>query len=1779
LPRSRYVGRRLSWFFKLCALLSFSAIIGFALTWPTISSGLISQLPDHRSPTVRPSDLRNNKSLKNQTARDRLFDLHDRQLLNSSIDEPQPGVFSLQQKLIQAAGDGIVDDQFAEAVAVSGNTAVVGAYNANISSNADQGAVYVFVRSGASWSLQQKLVAADGVAGDGFGVSVAVQGDTLLVGAYAADKGLEPSEADRGAAYIFTRAGTTWSQQQKLTPSDGTGGDIFGFSVSLNNDSAIIGAPLKDVAGADQGAAYVFTRSAGTWAEQQRLTSSDGAEDDAFGVSVSNESDTAVIGALRHDVGTNGNQGAVYVFTRSGVTWAQQQELTAGDGGPNDQFGVSIGLSGNSIVVGANFKDNGPNLGQGAAYVFTGNGAGWSQQQKLIAADGTTGAAFGASVGISQETVAVGASDDDAGAADTGSVYTFARSGATWTQQQKLNANDAAAGDSFGAYVGIEAGTMIVGAPLANITVNPDQGAAYIFFNPAAGPLISINDLSIMEGNSGSTQANFTVTLSDTSAQTVTVQYATADGTATAGNDYVAASGMLTFTAGQTSQPISITINPDSLEEPNESFMVNLTNATNSTIGDGQGIGTINNDDIRAALPAGFVETQISGLSNPTAMAIHPDGRIFVCEQGGSLRVIKNGALLATPFLTLTVSSVGERGLLGVAFDPNFATNNFVYVYYTATTPAIHNRVSRFTASGDVAVPGSEVAVLDLNNLSGATNHNGGAIHFGPDGKLYVAVGENANGANAQSFGNLLGKMLRINTDPLNVIPTDNPYFNEAAVTGLNKAIWSLGLRNPFTFGFQPGTGKLFINDVGENAWEEINLGVAHSNYGWNLCEGPSCGSPPTDYRGPIYVYNHSTGTPTGCAIVGGAFYNPTNVQFPAEFLGKYFFADLCSGFIRYVDPVAGPPIPSSTGFATGISNPVDLQVADDGSLYYLARGTSSVFRVQYTGASTLAINDVSVSEGNSGTTSANFTVTLSPASSQTVIVQYATANGTALAGSDYVTTSGALTFTPGETSKLVSVTVNGDMTIEPNETFFVNLSNASNATITDNQGVATILNDDLPAISINDVAVTEGNSGTTNASFNVSLNSSSSQTITVNYATANGTATAGSDYAGASGMLTFTPGQTTQMVNVAVNGDTTIEPNETFFVNLSNPTNATIADSQGVGTINNDDVPAIAINDVQMTEGNSGTTNASFTVSLNAASLQTVTVNYATANDTAAAGSDYQTVSGPVTFMPGQITQTVNVPIIGDSTVEPNETFFVNLTLPTNATIADAQGVGTIINDDSQPQQPTLSINDIALLEGNGGTTAATFTVSLSPISSQTVTVQYATASGTALAGSDFTSASGTLTFAPGDSLKSLTIGVTGETAVEPDETFVINLSNATNAIIGDTQGQATIVNDDSAAPTIQFSQSNFDQPESNQSLLITVRRTGDTSSPVTVDFRTVSDLSFIECSVVNGQANQRCDYLLTTGTLTFGAGEIEKTFTVVTFDDSYVEGNETFTLNLSNPTGGAVLGVINSATVTIVDNDAAPPTSNPIDGSRFFVRQQYSDFLQRVPDQGGEDFWTGQIDGLCAPTDASCINRRRVEVSAAFFVSSEFSRSGGFVYRLYKAAFGEQALYRPLYAQFSPDRARVVDGADIEQGKLSFANLFVQRSEFISRYPLTLTATQFVDAVLLTVQQGAGVTFTANERQSFINDVGTGGRGLMMKHLGDNTVFSDAVFNRAFVLMQYFGYLRRDPDQGGYDFWLSILNSSSQNFTGMVCAFITSPEYQQRFSAIVTRTDSSCQ
>jgi len=351
---------------------------------------------------------------------------------------------------------------------------------------------------------------------------------------------------------------------------------------------------------------------------------------------------------------------------------------------------------------------------------------------------------------------------------------------------------------------------------------------------------------------------------------------------------------------------------------------------------------------VPATLIPGFAEQSVAtGLSSPTAMEFSPDGKLFICEKAGTMEVWENGSRLQANFFVnapISTQTGSERGLLSVTFDPNYATNRFVYVYYTTTAADAHNRVSRFTANatGDLALAASESVLVDLDGHS-AGNHNGGATHFGPDGKLYVACGDNANGNNAQSLTTRHGKILRYNSD--GSIPTDNPASFpgiSGTTAGVYRAIWAVGLRNPYTFTFQPGTGRMHINDVGEVTWEEINIGTAGVNYGWPATEGMFNQGTFPNFTLPLYAYPHSGGTVTGQAITGGAFYNPSNVQFPTSYTGDYFFADYVSGWIKSIDLNTL----AVSNFATGASGPVDLRIRPDGSLYYVSINTGVVNRV-----------------------------------------------------------------------------------------------------------------------------------------------------------------------------------------------------------------------------------------------------------------------------------------------------------------------------------------------------------------------------------------------------------------------------------------------------------------------------------------------------------------------------------------------------------------------------------------------------------------------------------------------------------------------------------------------------------------------------------------------------------------------------------------------------------------------------------------------------------------
>lgn len=379
------------------------------------------------------------------------------------------------QKLI--ASDGQSDDGFGASVAISGTTAIIGAPLDDVSANAGQGSAYIFQYNGSEWIQQAKLTAEDGFAQDGFGTSVDIDGDTVIIGAENDD--IVSANDNQGSAYVFVRIAGTWAHQAKLISSDGTAGDEFGKSVSISGSTVVVGAPGAEV----QGAAYVFNRNGASWIQQTRLGAAAPTGADSFGNAVAIDGDTIAVGAPSHNVGpSGGDHGAVFCFTRTGNVWTEAARLTATLGGSGDELGFSVSISGDLIVAGAWRDDIGENTNQGSAYVFVRSGGIWSELPKMVAPDGAAADQFGYSAAVSGDLVVVGARDDGVGSNQwQGSAYAFRRDGATLTFLNKIVASDGAGNDRFGVSVAATPQLALVGAHWDDIGSNTTQGSAYVF--------------------------------------------------------------------------------------------------------------------------------------------------------------------------------------------------------------------------------------------------------------------------------------------------------------------------------------------------------------------------------------------------------------------------------------------------------------------------------------------------------------------------------------------------------------------------------------------------------------------------------------------------------------------------------------------------------------------------------------------------------------------------------------------------------------------------------------------------------------------------------------------------------------------------------------------------------------------------------------------------------------------------------------------------------------------------------------------------------------------------------------------------------------------------------------------------------------------------------------------------------------------------------------------------------------------------------------------------
>jgi ribosomal protein L35AE/L33A len=786
------------------------------------------------------------------------------------------------------------------------------------------------------------------------------------------------------------------------------------------------------------------------------------------------------------------------------------------------------------------------------------------------------------------------------------------------------------------------------------------------------------------------------------------------------------------------------------------------------------------------------------------------------------------------------------------------------------------------------------------------------------------------------------------------------------------------------------------------------------------------------------------------------------------------------------------------------------------------------------------------------------------------VSVNYTTLDGTATAGSDYVAASGTLNWADGDSSpRTFVVTIKDDALNEVNETVNLTLTNPTGGAVLgglSSTALAIIDDDPMPGLSISDVSKAEGDNGMTDFVFTVTLSAASGQNVFVDYVTADGTAHANSDFAFLTGNLGIGAGTMSRDITVRVFGDTQFEPNETFFLNLSNSAGATITKAQGKGTIVNDDAAqggTVAFSATSYSVNENGG-QATVTVSRTSGSNGAVSVQYATSDGTAVGGTDYTSAVGTLNWADGDTaSKTFVVPISNDALNESDETVNLILTNPTGGVALGSQASATLTIADDDPA-PKVSIDDVSMAEGNSGTTNFAFTISLNAASGQTVSINYTTADNTALEASDYQAANGVVTFAPGETSKPVTVLVNGDTQVEPNETFAVNLYNLSNASVAKVTGVGTIVNDDSNSPTpmtIQLSQATYSVAEELGALAINVTRSGDTSSAAAVDYTTA-----------DGSATQKADFEYAAGTLNFAPGETSKSFTLLVNEDMFGEGDETFNVVLSNPAGVA-LGAQSTAMVTIVDD--VPDLFNPIDDAQLFVHAHYHDFLNREPDAAGLAFWTSQITS-CG-SDAKCLDNARINVSASFFLSIEFQETAYLLYLMQKESYATL----PKYAVFMRDLQEVSRGVIVNapgwQQKLAdnqqqFADKWVNRAEFKVAYDALSN-----DAYVNALYKNAGIAAPQTAKDKLVGALNTASmnRSAVLLDVAGDVTFRQQEQSAAFVLMEYFGYLRRDPnaspdaDLSGYNFWLSKLNQFNGNYIDaeMIKAFTTSFEYRGRF------------
>ncbi|NDJ17348.1 Calx-beta domain-containing protein [Myxacorys almedinensis] len=1052
---------------------------------------------------------------------------------------------------------------------------------------------------------------------------------------------------------------------------------------------------------------------------------------------------------------------------------------------------------------------------------------------------------------------------------------------------------------------------------------------------------ISPTTLEQLEGAEGTTTSyTFTITLDQASSQTVSVQVNTEDITASNTNDYDAVNQEITFAPGETVKTVTVNAKGDNVNEPNETFRVTLSNAVNGVLGtETSAIATILDDDNPPTIAianitsptvtegdSGTTDYQFEvSLSNPTSDPV----TVTYATTDGSAKASDSDYTPASQTLTFAPGETSKIVTINGIGDTKFEQDETFFV--TLSNASSNASISTTSATGTIKNDdqGSIISISTLSELNEGTEGTTTDYTFTvnldkPSGEV-VTVNYRTEDGTAKASDN----DYEPTTGTLTFAPNTTLQTFFVKVKGdrtfENDEQFSVILSDPTNGAISIGQGSAVATIKNDDLQPTLQIVAPNKIEGdvpnpFNFLVSLSN---PTD-REVTVTY----ATEDGTAIAGEDYTAQTNqtLTFAAGETEKTIAVTVLGD--RKHEP--------NETFSIKLTNAANATLANGNGINAIAtiQNDDPLPEITISNTTTNSL------EGGIGTVNPNtFEVVLSNPSDQVITVNYDAINGNLIQGAnatlednDFEATSGTVTFNPGETTQTIIVNVKGDEDREPDESYLVKLSNASSsATLKTDTAIGIIQNDDNPpTISILDASIDEGNSGQTALTFTVNLSSASTDPITVFYSTSDGSATVSdSDYVPVSNAsITFAPGETSKQVTVFVNGDTTLEPNEDFKVTLTTPTNATILNAIATGTIKNDDLrPTLGISGVTKGEGNSGTQDYVFTVSLSNGSTEVITVDYTTQDDSATiADGDYIAKSGRLIFNPGGLLQQqITVQTIGDTKFEPTEKFIVKLLEQSvvNADISVSQADGILTNDDSQP---TFSLSGRqSQNEGNSGTTPFVFEVNLSNPSSDIVTVSYTTIPGTATADVDYLSTAGTLTFNPGEQKKTITVLATGDTEVEPDEDFILRLSNPINASlpVSATDVQGIIVNDDAPPfPTISIDDASGNEGNAGTTTALTfkIRLSQATTIPVTVQYATS-----------NGTARtDDADYTgIATTTLTFAPNEIEKDVIVLVNGDNKFEPSETFNVTLANPTNAQLSTIARQATGVIINDDAKPTLS----------------------------------------------------------------------------------------------------------------------------------------------------------------------------------------------------------------------------------------------------------